>query len=534
MTRGRYRWALAVVAVSAFMTTMDNTVVFTALPTIMADLDLSSSAKDWVATGYILMFSCLMITGGRLTDVLGCRLTFTAGMVVFTAASAVCGLAQTADVLVLARVVQGAGAALVLPAMQVMVTVGRSDRQRSIGNVVFIGAASTATAFGPAIGGVIVRHWDWSWIFLVNIVPGAVVTVLGLFVLAGRGENRRPRLDLPGVLISATMLFAFIYGLESRTRYGWTHPSVLSVFALGAIALVCFVLVESWAPDPMIDLRFFRNRVFTGGLLSQMLYGIGFNGMMFYSQPFLQRFLGFSPPEAGLVMLPPAITIMVVTPLAFVLAARVGPRAAIGAGMGLMGAGMILFSTLRAGDGYGDLMPGVMLVGVGAALGMPLVMYVLKTVPERRAGVASGVINVIREASGAFGIAILGLLVHTVPDGDASAAELEAFRQGTSSGLILGAVLVLLGGVIGAVTLPRLTRPRPGREGKSVAVPGSAQTASVPSPTLAVTAPLPIWTEAAEQTRVPGPHWWADIEPGPEDARTGATTAGPPSGRDAR
>ena len=124
---------------------------------------------------------------------------------------------------------------------------------------------------------------------------------------------------------------------------------------------------------------------------AQMLYGIGFNGMMFYSQPFLQRFLGFSPPEAGLVMLPPALTIMVLTPVAFLLATKIGPRPAIGAGMALMGVGMVLFSTLEIGDGYADLMPGVLLVGVGAALAMPLVMYVLKAVPEKRAGVASGV-----------------------------------------------------------------------------------------------------------------------------------------------
>ncbi|MGP4022781.1 DHA2 family efflux MFS transporter permease subunit [Actinomadura sp. 3N407] len=557
MTRGRYRWALAVVAVSAFMTTMDNTVVFTALPTIMADLDMSSSAKDWVATGYILMFSCLMIMGGRLADVYGCRVTFTSGMVVFTAASAVCGLAQTSDVLILARIVQGAGAALVLPATQVMVTVGRTDKQRSIGNIAFIGAASSATALGPTIGGVIVQHWHWGWIFLINILPGILVIVLGLFVLTSHGENKHARIDLPGVLISATMLFAFIYGLESGNKYGWANPSVLSVFALGAIALVCFILVESWAPDPMIDLRFFRNRVFTGGLMSQMLYGIGFNGMMFYSQPFLQRFLGFSPPEAGLVMLPPAIAIMVLTPVAFLLAAKIGPRPAIGAGMVLMGLGMFLFSTLQTGDGYADLMPGVMLVGIGAALGMPLVMYVLKAVPERRAGVASGVINVIREASGAFGIAIIGLLIYTVPDEGASATELETFRDGTSSGLILGAGLVLIGGVISALTLPSRRGWLGPKHGKKPPVipepgpgPGPRETTPDPIPVAPLGAPVDLalvsasppnapvplpttWEDEAmpdDRAPTPGPHWWTDTETKPtDDTFTWQKDTGPPT-----
>ncbi|MFB4305196.1 DHA2 family efflux MFS transporter permease subunit [Actinomadura sp. GTD37] len=556
MTRGRYRWALAVVAVSAFMTTMDNTVVFTALPTIMADLDMSSSAKDWVATGYILMFSCLMITGGRLSDVYGCRVTFTTGMVVFTAASAVCGLAETSEVLIVARIVQGAGSALVLPATQVMVTVGRNDKQRSIGNIAFIGAASAATALGPAIGGFIVEHWHWGWIFLINILPGILVTVLGLFVLTSRGENKHARIDLPGVLISATMLFAFIYGLESGNKHGWADPSVLSVFALGVIALVCFVVVENWAPDPMIDLRFFRNRVFTGGLLSQMLYGIGFNGMMFYSQPFLQRFLGFSPSEAGLVMLPPAIAIIVLTPVAFLMAAKIGPRPAIGAGMALMGLGMVLFSMLKVGDGYADLMPGVMLVGVGAALGMPLVMYVLKAVPEKRAGVASGVINVIREASGAFGIAIVGLLIHHIPDDGASTAELETFRAGTSSGLILGAVLVLIGGLVSGITLPSrrgwlgpkhgktspivpdapkfdpsatprdpipvLVAPAAAAEPEPLAAPVATASAAPPN----VPLPLPLtWEDEpmpdeSVSASTPGPHWWTDDLKPADDAYT--------------
>ncbi|MBE1532155.1 EmrB/QacA subfamily drug resistance transporter [Actinomadura algeriensis] len=556
---------------------MDNTVVFTATPTIQDDLRMSDSATEWIATGYILMFSCLMIAGGRLTDIHGCRVVFSTGMIVFTAASAVCGLAQSSDVLILARIVQGAGAALALPATQVMVTVGRNDKQRSIGNIVWIGAASSATAFGPTIGGVIVQHWTWHWIFLINIVPGIVVILLGMFLLTGEGQNKDARVDLPGVLISATMLFALIYALEAGPDHGWTDPSVLSVFALGLIALVCFVMVESWAPDPMMDLRFFRNRVFTGGLLSQMLYGIGFNGMMFYSQPFLQRYLGFSPPEAGLVMLPPAITIMVLTPIAFLLAAKIGSRPAIGGGMALMGVGMFLFSTLEVGDGYADLMPGVMLVGVGAALGMPLVMYVLKAVPEQQAGVASGVINVIREASGAFGIAIVGLLVHSIPKQDASPAELESFGSGTSSGLILGAALVVFGGVIGALTLPSRRGwlgPKHGKQRPLVSdppprdrpahvpadatavhatspdpVPVGAAVASAASPSATIPDDLAVATAAASGAGpadtpetpsplasprkdesmpdpTPGPHWWNDWdEPG---SGTGPATEKPP------
>ncbi|MGW2308123.1 DHA2 family efflux MFS transporter permease subunit [Actinomadura luteofluorescens] len=530
-------------AVSAFMITMDNTVVANALPTIMSDLDMSNSAKDWVATGYILMFSCLMVAGGRLTDVFGCRVTFVSGMVVFTAASAVCGLAPDSATLILARVAQGAGAALALPATQVMVTVGRTDKQRSLGTIVWVGAGSSATALGPTIGGFIVQQWSWGWIFLINIVPGILVILLGLVVLTGKGENRDARVDLPGVLISATMLFAFTYGLESGNKHGWADPSVLSVFALAFIALACFILVESWAPDPMINLRFFRNRVFAGGLLSQMLYGIGFNGMIFYSATFLQRFLGFSPPQAGLVMLPPSIAIMVMTPVAFWLAGKLGPRPAIGGGLALMAFGMFLFSTIQQGDGYADLMPGVMIVGVGAAMGMPLVMYVLKAVPEQQAGVASGIINVIREASGAFGIAIVGLLIHHVPDEGASAAELETFRSGTASGLILGAVLVLIGGLISGLTLPSRRGWLGPKHGKSspLVEPTPRRPEAPPSdPVPALTAPIAVatppgeplplpltWEEDPMPDPTPGPHWWTDTPPKPQDDTYTWTTETP-------
>ncbi|WP_264159291.1 MFS transporter [Actinomadura rudentiformis] len=476
-------------AVSAFMITMDNTVVANALPTMMRDLGMSNSAKDWVATGYILMFSCLMIAGGRLTDVYGCRLTFTAGMAVFTASSAVCGLAGDEAILILGRIVQGAGAALALPATLVMVTVGRTDKQRSIGTIVWVGAASGATALGPAIGGFIVQQWHWGWIFLINIVPGILVILLGLVVLTSKGENKNARVDLPGVLISATMLFALAYGLETGRKHGWTDPSVLSVFALAAIALTCFIVVETWAPDPMMNLRFFRNRVFVGGLLSQMLWGIGFNGMIFYSATFLQRYLDFSPPQAGLVMMPPAIAIMVLTPLGFWLAAKLGPRPIIGGGMAAMAAGMVMFSALHRGDGFADLMPGVMIVGIGAALCMPLAMYVLKAVPEDQAGVASGILNVIREVSGAFGIAIVGLLIHEVPPENAAPQSLEAFRDGTSKGLILGATLVLVGGLISGLTLPSKRGwlgPKHGKQSHRIPYPDT-----LPSPRATTPDPIP-------------------------------------------
>ncbi|MFC5182882.1 MFS transporter [Actinomadura harenae] len=446
---------------SAFMTTMDNTVVIQAIPTIRRDLGMSGSAGEWVTTGYMLMFSCLMVAGGRITDIYGCRVGFTTGMTIFTAASAVCGLAPDAGTLILARVVQGAGAALALPATLVMVTVGRTDKQRSLGTIVWVSAGGAATALGGPIGASIVTYWPWGWIFLVNIVPGVLVIALGAVVLTSKAENADARVDMPGVLISATMLFALVYGLEAVQRDGWTARPVLGVFALALVAFTCFVAVERWSRDPMIHLGFFRNRVFVGGLVSQMLQGMGFTAMLFYSATFMQDYLGFTALESSLVLLPAAFVIMALTPVAFWLAGRIGPRVAVGSGMGLMALGMAWFSLVRRGDGYTDLLPGVLTVGAGSALVMPLAMYVLKAIPEERTGVASGILNVIREASGAFGIAVVGVLVQDLP-GQASAAATERFRHSIASGLLLGAALVAVGGLISATTLPRRHRLKDG------------------------------------------------------------------------
>ncbi|WP_233510973.1 MFS transporter [Actinomadura craniellae] len=467
MTRGRYGWALAVVAVSAFMITMDNTVVHVALPVIRDDLQMSSGTLQWVATGYILMFSCLMIAGGRLADVYGCRAVLITGMAIFTGSSLIAGVAPDGTVLIAARVVQGAGAALALPSTLVIVTVGRTDKQKSLGTIVFLASSSVAIAIGPFVGGFIASHWHWGWIFLINVVPGIAVMLLAAVVVSGRPEQTGTRLDLPGVLTSAIALFAFTYGLDQAHRHGLQDPTVLAVFGLAGSAALAFVLVERWAPDPMINLEFFRNRVFTGGLVTQMLWGIGFNGVLFYTSFFLQDVLGFAPTKTGLVFLPPAILLLLMTPVSFWLAERIGPRISIGGGMCVLAAGMASFTVLRPGDGLPQLMPGVLVLSAGAAMAMPLAMYVLKSVPEERAGVASGILNVVREVSVAFGIAVLGVIIAALEKRALAggADKVEAFRHAVSFGLLIGGGLVLAGGLIVALTLPRRSAaPVPARQ----------------------------------------------------------------------
>jgi EmrB/QacA subfamily drug resistance transporter len=509
--RDRFGLVLIIVGISAFMVVMDNTVVIIVKETIERQLHVPKPTLEWTVTGYILIFSCLMIPGGRLVDVYGQRTVFTVGMGMFTGASLLAGFSPDIALLIVARLIQGAGAALALPATVVMINLGRTDKQKSTGMIVWIVLSSAAAAIGPSLGALINSLWGWQGIFFVNVPIGIFVVLLGLTILDDRHEQAAARIDLPGVLITATMLFAATYALtEGAGKSGWTDPAVLGVFGLAVIALVSLALVESWAPDPIFDTSFFQSRVFVGAVVSLTLIGLGFNGVMYYGTTFMKDVLGFSDVQRALVLLPAALILGAMTPVAFWLAQRFGPRLTIGTGMVLMAIGMCLFATLHHGDGPLALMPGVILLGVGSGLGMPLTMYVLKGVPEERSGVASGILNVSREMSGGLGIAVLGAFILSVMNNAKShgIAEGEAFRRGTVIGLPVGAVIVLLGGVVAATTLPRREPPPPEPE------PGT------PAPEQPAVSPLvrKLWGEYGPLGPPPP---WPPRRPEPEPGESG-------------
>lgn len=472
---------MAVVAVSAFMVTLDNTVTNIALATIVEYFDTSLAAATWVTTAYILIFSCLMIAGGRLVDVYGVRRTFSIGMGAFTLASLGAGLSQELSHLIAFRVLQGAGASLALPATLVMVMNKRTEKQKSLGNLVFILTGTVASALGPVIGGVITETFSWHWIFLINVGPGLFVIVLAQFVLDGQSDNGPENVDLPAVLTTATLLFSITYGVHAgSSSIGWTHPSVLAVFGLALISLFSLILVEKWAPNPMISTEFFRNKAFSGGLAGQILWGMGFSGVITYSGNFMQVVLGWSPSQAGSVFIPPAVIIGLCTPIGFWLSAKFGPRIPISTGMVLMACGLVAFSGLRQGDDFTDILPGIVLLGVGSALTMPLGLYVLKAVPESRTGVAGGLLNVGREISAALGIVFLGALLSSMRRSAAAEGESEiaALEQGSSAALLLGAALVLIGAIITVSTLQRKSEIAEEPEGKAQPMPDASSITS--------------------------------------------------------
>ncbi|MBB4933694.1 EmrB/QacA subfamily drug resistance transporter [Lipingzhangella halophila] len=454
------RLTLLVVAFAAFLTMLDNTIVTVALPSIRAELGLSLTALEWVATGYILTFSSVLLTGGRLADVFGRRVVFLAGFAVFSAASLAAGLAGDAVTLVAARMVQGLGAGLLLPATLAILSTGRDERQRSLGVAVWMAVAAGALALGPVLGGVLSQHAHWSWIFLINVPVGVAAIAVGRVAIPESRAEGEERLDLPGLVTSSTALAALTFALVHVPDVGWAAPRTLLALVVAGAASAAFVAVERRAPFPMVVPSLFVHRVFSGGVASQVLWGLGVNGVFFFTAIFLQDVMGFSPTGAGLAFLPLAALIIAVAPCAPALARRFGANVVVASGLVLVAVGIAGVTLLQPHHGYHELVPVMMTIGVGSALTTPLGDAVLGAMPERYAGVASGVFSVSREVSGIFGIAAVGVLVTAGRDSALAAGHspAEAFMHGYSTGLFTAAALVAAGAVLSLWALPRRGR----------------------------------------------------------------------------
>ncbi|MDX6435541.1 MAG: hypothetical protein QOK34_375, partial [Gaiellaceae bacterium] len=283
-------WTLAAVAIGLFMIMLDNTVVNVALPSIRADLGISISELEWVVNAYALTFGVLLLTGGKLADLLGRRAIFIAGLVVFTGSSLWCGLAGGAASLIAARTVQGIGAALMNPATLSIITATFPPRQRGTAIGIWAGISALALAIGPIVGGVLTEKIHWSWIFFINIPVGvAGVIAARLFIDETKDTSAEQRLDVPGLLTSAIGLFALTYGLIETNDHAWTSRYVLVLFAVAVVALTAFVLLELRQRLPMLDLSLFRNPTFAGANAAMLLVGLAMFGIFFYNSLFLQN-----------------------------------------------------------------------------------------------------------------------------------------------------------------------------------------------------------------------------------------------------
>jgi len=449
-------WTLAAVSFGLFMIMLDNTVVNVALPSIRADLGISISELEWVVNAYALTFGVLLLTGGKLADLIGRRRIYIAGLVIFTGASLWCGLAGGAASLIAARTVQGVGAALLNPATLSIITATFPPKQRGTAIGIWAGVSALALAIGPLVGGLLTQKIGWSWIFFINIPVGVLgVLAARAFIHESKDNSLEQRLDLPGLITSAVGLFGLTYALIETNTYAWGSTRVLSLFALAAVSLTAFVLLELRQRVPMLDLSLFRNPTFSGANTVMGLVGLAMFGIFFYNSLYLQNVLGYSAIQTGATFLPLTGLIILVAPLAGRFTDLIGPRWLVGAGLTLLTGSLLLFATLDAHSSFWNILPGLVLGGLGMGITMaPTTTAAMSAVPVDKAGVGSAVINSARQVGGSLGIAIMG----TVIAAEVSVSALDPryplqFVDGWHRALYVGAAILAAGALVAVATI---------------------------------------------------------------------------------
>src|SRR6266540_2060305 len=310
-------WTLVAVAFGLFMIMLDNTVVNVALPSIQRDLHVSVSQLEWVVNGYFLTFAVLMLSGGKLADLLGRRRIFIAGLVVFTLSSLACGLATSGGMLIAFRAVQGIGAAMMNPATLSIITATFPPRQRGMAMGIWVGVSAVALALGPITGGLLSQHAHWSWIFFINVPIGVFAILAARIVIREtKDTSSEQRLDLPGLATSGGALLALTYALIEANAKGWTSAEILSLFVVAAVGFAAFIALERRQRAPMLDLSLFRDRTFTGANLTMLLVALSMFGVFFFVSLFVQNILGYSPVQAGASFLPMTLCIIFFAPVA--------------------------------------------------------------------------------------------------------------------------------------------------------------------------------------------------------------------------
>jgi EmrB/QacA subfamily drug resistance transporter len=454
-------WTLGAVTLAVFVTTLDNTVVNVALPSIQTDLGLGRSALEWVVSSYVLAFGFLLLTGGKLADVFGRQRLFLLGLVVFTGASLLGGFAGNAELLIIGRALQGLGAALMTPASLAIISATFEERERGKAIGIWAGAMALAFALGPVTGGALAEHVHWSWIFFLNIPVGLAAIVVGRAAIAESRDTTVGRsLDVRGLVTSAVGLLALIYALIEANTRGWDSPLILSLIGVAAVALAAFAVVELRGREPMLPLSLFRTKAVAGANAIVFLNGVALFGVYLFTSLFLQGVLGLTAVEAGVAFVPMAVLSAVASGVSDKLAARSGPARVVSAGLLLIAVGLVLLALVDETGGIGSVMPGLIACGIGWGLTTPIFSVVLGAVAVEKSGVASGLLNTSREVGGAFGIAVMGAILAARESSALAGGSSgpEAFLSGYSTSLIVASGLILAGAVIAWRTLGR---PRP-------------------------------------------------------------------------
>jgi len=444
---GKHRnsWTLGIVSVALFMVVLDNLVVSVALPTIHRDLGASIQSLEWTVNAYVLAYAVLLLTGAALGDRFGRKRMFLAGLALFTAASAAAALAPTTGLLITARAIQGAGAAVVTPLTLTLLAEAFPKERRGMAIGVWSGISGIAVAVGPLVGGAVVQGISWHWIFWINVPIGLI---LGPLAMRWLQESRGPygTLDLPGLVLASTGAFGIVFGLVRAQSLGWTSTSVLVSLIGGALLLACFVLWELRAGEPMLPMSFFAKRSFAVTNVASLSMYFGMFGSIFFLSQYMQNVLGNTPLQAGLKLLVWTGASMVVAPLAGVFSERLGSRLFMVAGLTLQASGLgWLASMVSTHLSYSEMIVPFVMAGAGMALVFaPSANAVLSSVRNDQAGQASGANNAIREVGGVLGVAVLA----SVFTGAGGYGSPQSFLDGLIPAMWVGVAALAAGALV--------------------------------------------------------------------------------------
>jgi EmrB/QacA subfamily drug resistance transporter len=449
------RWlVLVLVCIAQFMVILDATIVNVALPSIQHGLHFSATSLQWIVNAYALVFGGFLLLGGRASDLLGRQRLFIAGIVVFTAASLVNGLATSSSVLIGGRALQGLGAALVSPAaLSIVTTTFAEGKERTRALGVWSAIAAGGGAVGLIVGGLLTETLSWRWIFFVNLPIGIAAALLSLrFIHNSKSDERPETADVAGAVTVTGGLLVLVYAIVKAQVYGWGSGKTVGLFALAVALLVSFVIVELRSKAPLIRLGIFRMRSLTSSNVSMLLVASGIFSMFYFASIYLQEVVGYGPLKAGFAFLPFTFGIVIGAGASQSLISRIGIRATTAIGLSLGTIGLALFTQVTTQGNYlTQVFPGIAVMSIGMGLTfVPLTLLATTNVENQDAGLASGIFNTSQQIGGALGLAILSTLAasrtsHLSAQG---VARPEALTRGFHVAFAVGASFLAAGLVV--------------------------------------------------------------------------------------
>ncbi|MUN37158.1 MFS transporter [Actinomadura litoris] len=497
-------WILGVLCLSLLVVVIDNTVLNVAIPSLIEDLDASNSDIQWILDAYIVVFAGLLLTAGALSDRFGRRRGLIIGLVMFGGASVPATLAETSGQLIAARALMGVGGAFLMPGTLSILTTVFDDKERKKAIAIWSSVLMLGALGGPVAGGLLLEHFWWGSVFLINI-PIAALAVLAtvLIIPESRGPAARP--DLVGALLSTVGMTALVWSVIFIPRDGWSSAKVEVGLVLAVLALVGFALWERRVAEPMLPIGLFKDRNFSGASLSIVLLSFSSGGLMLALTQYLQFVLGYSPIKTGVAFIPLLVTVMAFNGVGVMIDKRFGARVALAVGFLFFAGGFAVLASMSAEDGYPLLVTALVVMGVGSGLAGPAAYgTLLGALPKERAGVGSAVNDTVQQVGQALSIAVLGSVLtaaytDAMPEDAAGPARdsignalaiagakgdtalADAARSAFVDAMSLTAVAGIAGGIAAAVLAFVVLRPVPREEeGAPAADPAPAGEPSAP------------------------------------------------------